>query len=48
MSGEHCCSRSELKNHGIALALLLLVCGIISASLMAFSPPVIIFTMNNF
>ena len=50
MSGEHCYSRSELKNHGIALALLLVACGIISASLifLAFRPPVMIFTVNTF
>jgi hypothetical protein len=49
MSGEHCCSRSESKNHGIALALLLVACGI-SASLifLAFGPPVMIFAMNSF
>jgi hypothetical protein len=49
MSGEHCYSRSELKNR-TALALLLLACGIISASLifLAFRPPVMIFTMNTF
>ena len=37
------------KNHGIALALLLVACGI-SASLifLAFGPPVMIFAMNSF
>jgi hypothetical protein len=43
MSGEHCCSRFESKNHAIALALLL-----VGVWVSAFRPPVMISTMNTF